>query len=448
MASSTAGLSEEEIAKFANQVVDEHQEFLRTEKDVDLSLHFLVSSLHFLVSLTEQNIQIKSQNIQIQSQNIQIQSLTTDNESMSLAGCLDLTEDAASKLKLVLKGQKSLHKNTGRDPAVVLQGTLPMKDIDGTEIHSIMTKNMSAKPSHLMSLISEVRSGKQLGYNREFDVQVYVHDVLRDAISICNLLFKNEGYEGIILDARRESVLDSNIYDHTVVFDELSGLPVFEVETKKPIEKDLHDKSMGEVHGQVFEHVYKMGAFGHPNPFAALTTFDDTCICWIDSDKTQRAIESLKDDHCLHALVQRIGNQLGGGQGDGQNLTQSAVGVECDPCGGISSEQDDSKADDYSFKPTKREIMMTESFKVDKAVAYYVNAILLALDGFKRDGRKITKLNKGTILEDRRALKLTTEGREWGGLEHSMHRGTSVVRPCQLQTHQKDKAIAVILVKH
>jgi hypothetical protein len=110
---------------------------------------------------------------------------------------------------------------------------------------------------------------------------------------------------------RRESLLFTNIMDHTVVFDVLSGAPVFSVETKK-----VWDKLTKGVFGQMYDQLCEMQAKGHPNPFAALTCFDETYILWLDNDSSKYVLSSLAEQKYGTDRLQRIVRGLPGAHDD------------------------------------------------------------------------------------------------------------------------------------
>jgi hypothetical protein len=128
-----------------------------------------------------------------------------------------------------------------------------------------------------------------LEYANEHNVHCFVHDALRDAIRIGNLSMPAPLERNAQLSARREGSLFSNKLDHSVVFDAISGDPLFAVETKKPVTVPLSGEKR--VIGQVFDQLATMKAFGHPNPFGAVTTFDSTHIVWIKTGTSAKVVE-------------------------------------------------------------------------------------------------------------------------------------------------------------
>jgi hypothetical protein len=91
--------------------------------------------------------------------------------------------------------------------------------------------------SRLRNLINSRRT-KKLTYEKEYDVQFIVQHALEDAVQICNIMIEKKIHalnHSILpeLCVRCESSLFSNIVDHAVVFDAVSGAPVFIVEVKR-----------------------------------------------------------------------------------------------------------------------------------------------------------------------------------------------------------------------
>jgi hypothetical protein len=78
------------------------------------------------------------------------------------------------------------------------------------------------------------------------------------------------------LEIRKEAGLFTNRIDHSVVYDAISGSPILIVEVKKPA-----DQVAETVAGQLMDYLLAMRAFGHPNPFAVLTTFEKTDLGWV-----------------------------------------------------------------------------------------------------------------------------------------------------------------------
>lgn len=197
----------------------------------------------------------------------------------TLGGALLLNKSDSRECKLVCKGNDSSHRGSYTDV-----------DSDDREfaIHPVPDTDANTKSSQLVGKIDAGR----LSYVNEYDVQNWTHAALEDAVTICNALLSTDGpaHESIKLDLRRESHLDSNLLDHAVVYEEMSGLPIFEAETKEPVNVPLNHTSLGSVKGQVNTQLSAMTAFGHPNPFGALTTFNETRIVWIENDNTESVL--------------------------------------------------------------------------------------------------------------------------------------------------------------
>jgi hypothetical protein len=83
----------------------------------------------------------------------------------------------------------------------------------------------------------------------------------------------------------------------------VSGAPVFSVEIKKVW--DTGTLTNG-VYGQVCDQLCEMQAKGHPNPFGALTCFDETHILWLDNDSTKGVLNRLEDQEYGTDRLKRI----------------------------------------------------------------------------------------------------------------------------------------------
>lgn len=127
---------------------------------------------------------------------------------------------------------------------------------------------------------------RQFNYGSEHDVQDYVHCMILDALTVVNHLLRDEDDANVLI-ARREASLFTNRPDHSVIMDSITGTSVLCIETKMPF--NSNDKPVdGKVLGQVYDYVSWMRNLGHPNPFAVLTTFDQTWITWDVNDATCR----------------------------------------------------------------------------------------------------------------------------------------------------------------
>ena len=179
--------------------------------------------------------------------------------------------------------------------------------------------------SRLRNLIN---SGQEnLTYEKEYDVQFIVQHALQDAVQICNIII---GKKVNVLSlptppklcVRCESSLFSNIVDHAVVFDAVSGHPVFIVEVKRrwgnetsPATNQAPEASVGATPStktweQVYFQLSEMHAKGHQNPFGALTCFDETYITCLDTTACKEVLTILSTMQYEDSRLDRIVSNL------------------------------------------------------------------------------------------------------------------------------------------
>jgi len=281
--------------------------------------------------------------------------------------------------------------------------------------------------------------GEELTYCNEFDVQAIIHNALWDAANICNkIIEKKSGAEKRNtrppkLYVRRESSIFSNIVDHAVVFDAVSGAPVFIVEVKKGWGKKSNPTK--NVYGQVYDQLSEMHTNGHPNPFGALTCFDETYITWLDTKAAQDVMSDLGKyeyaDERLDKIIQNFvlahDNKISPPPQIDNKSSSPEVTVFTDmsqtqsPVQEISIVSDTEMHDDTTdlkegFTPnTKFNVLRSKSLKPKFLVAAYVSAILCSLDGFQTP-RGIHKLTLEQHIQVD-CLKMMIGNCLWGTLQ-------------------------------
>jgi hypothetical protein len=148
---------------------------------------------------------------------------------------------------LDLRGTNKSHLRSKNKAAVVTYEPFTVPDVRAADRD--LGLGLKNKVSSIRTVITN--SNRTLRYENEYDVHGYVHQGLHDATLICNEIIANQALANhskpTLLDVRRESVLFSSILNHVVVFDVVSGVPVFSVETKK-----VWDKLPEGVFGQVY----------------------------------------------------------------------------------------------------------------------------------------------------------------------------------------------------
>jgi hypothetical protein len=287
--------------------------------------------------------------------------------------------------------------------------------------------------SRLRNLINSRRT-KKLTYEKEYDVPFIVQHALEDAVQICNRIIEKKAVDALShpilpeLCVRCESSLFSNIVDHAVVFDAVSGAPVFivevkrkwSVETKRPSRKKTNHNTIKNVSSstnsvatnlapvickatpsnqtwmQVYDQLSEMHAKGHPNPFGALTCFDETYITCLDTTACKEVLGILSNigyedsrlDRIVSTLVQTnatICTALDHHTGAGECTVNSSTPIckthsplqeqSVSPCSSIAKPRFDTNEDCH--------VLHSVCFVPEKMVAAFVSGIFCSLNGYQ-----------------------------------------------------------------
>ena len=334
----------------------------------------------------------RTQSDTIETLNDTIETLKDTIQLKSLSGLLALTTEHSTANKLVSKGTATAHLKTKHEEANAIKTIFPLHVVK-------LIPPAAENCSHVMTTLEGAPI--TLEYANEYDVHCFVHDALRDAIRIGNLSMPAPLERNAQLSARREGSLFSNKLDHSVVFDAISGDPLFAVETKKPVTVPLSGEKR--VIGQVFDQLAAMKAFGHPNPFGAVTTFDSTHIVWIETGTSAKVVEqhTVQEDLSWESVTNRDPS------GKQEQATQSPIKMKkADP----STKKKDSPK--LSFEAATREVFVSQAFEMHELVPACVNAINCALQGYEK-ARSIDELSNGQELK-RFALELGKNKYTWG----------------------------------
>lgn len=263
--------------------------------------------------------------------------------------------------------------------------------------------------SRLRNLIN---SGEEnLTYEKEYDVQFIVQHALQDAVQICNLIIgkkvnvlSHPTWTLPKLCVRCESSLFSNIVDHAVVFDVVSGHPVFIVEVKRrwgngtslatnqapevSVVATPSTKTWEQVYGQLSE----MHAKGHPNPFGALTCFDETYITCLDTTACKEVLEILStmgyQDSRLDRIVSNL-VQTNATINTPVDTRDCTVNSSTPVCKTQSPLQEQSvtpcrkMAKPSFFKKKDCHVWHSVCFSPENMVAAFVSGIFCSLDGYQ-----------------------------------------------------------------
>jgi hypothetical protein len=352
------------------------------------------------------------------------QALTAKMEAWSLL--VALRNSKMLKINLTPRGSLSYHSHPKNKKATSEQRDFPIPDISLLNDHLQLELRNS---SSCLGALIESNEGI-LTYENEHDVQAIIHNALCDAARICNIIISkivgDTNYRNLPhLAVRRESTIFSNVMDHTVVFDALSGAPVFVVEAKNKWGEGMNPT--GNVYGQVFDQLSEMHAKGHPNPFGALTCFDETYITWLDNDASKAVIDSLLENqqYTVQRLEKIIRNFVVAP--DDTSSPQTTTG----PTGSIQTQSpvqeilvvSDANTDENSrnsnatgvFCPCdKVHVLRSKSLTPPYIVEAFVSAIICSLDGFQkpRGIQKLT-LQQDIVVE---CLRMDSESYSWGTL--------------------------------
>jgi hypothetical protein len=196
-----------------------------------------------------------------------------------------------------------------------------------------------------------------------------------------------------------------------VVFDVVSGAPVFYVETKT-----VWDKLTKGVFRQMYDQLCEMQAKGHPNPFGALTCCDGTHILWLDNDSSKCVLDNLAEEGYGTDRLERIVRGLPGAYDDAaldtdatasrseQQFTKSPV-KEKEPADAQFSK-------DGFTRLATRNVTRSAAIPPEDMVAAFVSAIFFSLDGFQNP-REIKSFQLDQKVEEE-ALCLNKTSFEWG----------------------------------
>jgi hypothetical protein len=180
--------------------------------------------------------------------------------------------------QLQSEGTKSSHVDTSHKMADVEEKSFCLKRVP-TDSHDFREVKWLSGSTFLC-----YAEDNGLHYSHEADIKSIVTNAISDAVFLCNELFRvsSDTSFPVVLSARRESnLLSFNKPDHTVIYDESSGVYVLTIEDKKPF-KGIESKPR--VAGQLFDFLGCLESFGHPNAIGVLTTFEKTWVAWLHGD--------------------------------------------------------------------------------------------------------------------------------------------------------------------
>jgi len=379
-----------------------------------------------------------------------------ERESLSLRSVIPGSNVEAPFPHLTPRGLPSSFKARGRKRNV----TASKKDFHVPDLQLLVNRlglglELSRTPSRLRNLL--VSRGGVLMYQKEYDVQFIVQHALEDAVEICNMIINRK------LDALNrptpsrlcvycESSLFSNVVDHAVVIDTLSGAPVFIVETKRKWNQtQCKQKNSGRtgitnhvaasetsptsppsrIWEQIYDQLSEMHAKGHPNPFGALTCFDETYITCLATDACSEVLVNLSAkgytdsrlDPIVSNLVQTTPTGFQHGNMDASGTTHCDTNVLTPVKQTQSPLQEQSPGQTGIIGPhrpkfvkdKKCHVWHSKCFAPKDIVTAFVSAILCSLDGYQTP-RSIKSLQLGQNIEVG-ALCMSAKSHHWGTLQ-------------------------------
>lgn len=380
-----------------------------------------------------------------------------ERESLSLWSVIPGSKVEAPFPHLTPRGLPSFFKARGRKRNV----TASKKEFRVPDLRLLVDHlglELSRTPSRLRNLFAS--RGGILMYQKEYDVQFIVQHALEDAVEICNMIINRK------LDALNrptpprlcvycESSLFSNVVDHAVVIDTLSGAPVFIVETKRKwnqtqrkqknsgktgITNDVTASSEtsptsppSRIWEQIYDQLSEMHAKGHPNPFGALTCFDETYITCLATDACNEVLVSLSSngytdsrlDPIVSNLVQTTPTGFQHGNMDASGMTHYDTNVLTPVKQTQSPFQEQSPGQTGIIDPRRRRpnfvrdkkchVWHSECFAPKDIVTAFVSAILCSLDGYQTP-RSINSLQLGQNIQVG-ALCMSANSHCWGTLQ-------------------------------
>jgi hypothetical protein len=130
------------------------------------------------------------------------------------------------------------------------------------------------------------KNSLELRYATKADISKFVSYALVDALGLIT------AKTGKTFWLHHEVSIFSDCPDHVVVVDSDTETSVLAVEDKKPFYDDIGE--LGYVLGQVFDYVMSMKLFGDSTPFAVLSTFERSWLCWQDDPESNKLASNQK----------------------------------------------------------------------------------------------------------------------------------------------------------
>ena len=312
---------------------------------------------------------------------------------------------------LICTGTPGSHMYPPNKQATGISFSKKFSSLDLVKMYEDHDLQLEMSISSLRATI-EKRKDKKLSYANEADVQHIVQCALEDSTFICNRIIEDlagdlELTKRVVLETRLESAVFSNVCDHVVVYDSMSGTPVFVAETKKPW-GDM--KPTPNVFGQVFDQLMATKVWGHQNPYGALTCYDKTYIVCLVNEVPE---EKLNWDR-LREIVASLPRDSIDPTG---RKTPSTV-KERSPERAPASTTQASNETSLKFTTALRQVKYSREFGSSEMIPAFVTAIFCSLAGFCP--REINNIQQGSYLEAE-ALSITSKSYKWGKMQATCH---------------------------
>jgi len=332
-------------------------------------------------------------------------------QSISLAGLLTLKN--SEKFKFNPVGLDSSHLRPKHVAARIVQGCFVL---DRVYPQIAGERVLESASSNFLGFAQKA----SLSYGVEADIQMWVYEAVVDAVFIVNKVIEARSSARDVkyrLETRREcSLLSHNKPDHTVIYDQESGYEVLVIEDKKPHDNVPTSKNVA---GQIFDYLCANAAFGHPNPFAILTTCECSWVAWMDIGRSNEI--AAKQNRLSDAELNQLVPSLPSKSADGTKNTPSPPKL-------VEAEAHQENVHVVAAKPAhedqlhssfmepshaiERKVLLSDQmYEPHQLVPLICNAIFCGL-------QNVTRQKEAVVLQDRqkfcrKVLKLTNDSYEW-----------------------------------
>jgi hypothetical protein len=193
------------------------------------------------------------------------------------------------------------------------------------------------------------------------------------------------------------------------------NIPLLAIEVKKDSVALVTEKR---VLGQLFDHATMLAAFGHKTPFVILSSFRESCVCWLDNEESSKLASSTDSRYALADT-----GSLPSKKPDGNEKTASPPLLKT-----VSTDSDDSKSNEFC-KQGNRTLIRSKIYSAHELVPLLYSSILCSLKGFgENPPSEILLLTKDKRIKVP-AVRMTPKTYTWGMLQ------TTIGAPITSQKH-------------